>query len=401
MKGNLLIGQSGGPTAVINNSLVGIIEEAMQHDAIEGIYGMVHAIKGLLEEDLVDLRRESPRTLELLRSTPASALGTARYKVTNEDYERILDLLIKYNIRYFFYIGGNDSMDTTHKVAKLAASRGYEMHAVGVPKTVDNDLAVTDHCPGFGSAARFVATAIRDTGYDTWAMGESSPIKLVEIMGRNAGWLTAATVLAKSEPDDPPHLIYVPERGIKMEQVVNDVLSVYDRLGYCVVACSEGMQDPEGRPLGEGSGDVDAFGHVAKGGVVDAVEAAIREASDAKTRHDKPGYLQRSFAALQSPVDREEAYQVGRRAVRAAMEGKTGVMVTLDRAEGPDYQISYGLASLDRIANVEHTLPDAYINDAGNGVTEAFVEYARPLIGDPLPPYAKLSMHPVPKKANP
>ena len=398
MKGNLLVGQSGGPTAVINNSLVGIIEEAMQHDAIEGIYGMVHAIRGLLDEDLVDLRRETPKTMELLRATPASALGTARYKVTNEDYERILDLLIEYNIRYLFYIGGNDSMDTTHKVANLAASRGYEMHAVGVPKTVDNDLAVTDHCPGFGSAARFVATAIRDTGYDTWAMGESSPIKLMEIMGRNAGWLTAATALAKNEPDDPPHLIYVPERGITMEQVVGDVLNVYDRLGYCVVACSEGMQDPDGHPLGEGSGDVDAFGHVAKGGVVDAVEAAIREASDAKTRHDKPGYLQRSFAALQSHVDREEAYRVGRRAVRAAMEGKTGVMVTLDRAEGPDYRISYGLASLDRIANVEHTLPKAYINDAGNGVTEAFVEYAKPLIGDPLPPYARLSMHPVPKK---
>jgi len=399
MKGNLLIGQSGGPTAVINNSLVGIVEEAMQYDAIEGIYGMVHAIRGLLKEDLVDLRRETPKTLELLRSTPASALGTARYKVTDDDYERILDLLIKYDIRYFFYIGGNDSMDTTHKVANLAASRGYEMHAIGVPKTVDNDLAVTDHCPGFGSAARFVATAIRDTGYDTWAMGESSPIKLMEIMGRNAGWLTAATVLAKSEPDDPPHLIYMPERGITMDQVVNDVLNVYDRLGYCVVACSEGMQDPDGNPLGQGSGDVDAFGHVAKGGVVEAIEAAIREASDAKTRHDKPGYLQRSFAALQSRVDREEAYQVGRRAVQAAMDEQTGVMVTLDRAPGPTYEISYGLAPLDKIANVEHKLPDTYINDAGNGVTEAFVEYAQPLIGDPLPPYARLSMHAVPKRS--
>ncbi|MCD6301997.1 MAG: 6-phosphofructokinase [Anaerolineae bacterium] len=399
MKGNLLIGQSGGPTAVINNSLVGIVEEAMQYDAIEGIYGMVHAIRGLLKEDLVDLRRETPKTLELLRSTPASALGTARYKVTDDDYERILDLLIKYEIRYFFYIGGNDSMDTTHKVANLAASRGYEMHAIGVPKTVDNDLAVTDHCPGFGSAARFVATAIRDTGYDTWAMGESSPIKLMEIMGRNAGWLTAATVLAKSEPDDPPHLIYMPERGITMDQVVNDVLNVYDRLGYCVVACSEGMQDPDGNPLGQGSGDVDAFGHVAKGGVVEAIEAAIREASDAKTRHDKPGYLQRSFAALQSRVDREEAYQVGRRAVQAAMDEQTGVMVTLDRAPGPTYEISYGLAPLDKIANVEHKLPDTYINDAGNGVTEAFVEYAQPLIGDPLPPYARLSMHAVPKRS--
>ncbi len=399
MKGNLLIGQSGGPTAVINNSLVGIVEEAMQYDAIEGIYGMVHAIRGLLKEDLVDLRRETPKTLELLRSTPASALGTARYKVTDDDYERILDLLIKYDIRYFFYIGGNDSMDTTHKVANLAASRGYEMHAIGVPKTVDNDLAVTDHCPGFGSAARFVATAIRDTGYDTWAMGESSPIKLMEIMGRNAGWLTAATVLAKSEPDDPPHLIYMPERGITMDQVVNDVLNVYDRLGYCVVACSEGMQDPDGNPLGQGSGDVDAFGHVAKGGVVEAIEAAIREASDAKTRHDKPGYLQRSFAALQSRVDREEAYQVGRRAVQAAMDEQTGVMVTLDRAPGPTYEISYGLAPLDKIANVEHKLPDTYINDAGNGVTEAFVEYAQPLIGDPLPPYVRLSMHAVPKRS--
>ena len=399
MKGNLLVGQSGGPTAVINNSLAGVIQEAMEHEAIGGIYGMVHAIKGLLDEELVDLRQESPRTLELLRSTPASALGTVRYKVTDADYERILDLLIKYDIRYFFYIGGNDSMDTTHKVAKLAASRGYDMHAIGVPKTVDNDLAVTDHCPGFGSAARFVATAIRDTGYDTWAMGESSPIKLMEIMGRNAGWLTAAAALAKDEPDDPPHLIYMPERGVTMNQVVSDVLEVYDRLGYCVVACSEGMQDPDGHPIGEGSGDVDAFGHVAKGGVVEAVEAAIREVSDVKTRHDKPGYLQRSFAALQSSVDREEAYQVGRRAVRAAIEGETDAMVTIDRADGPGYQISYGLAPLDKIANVEHVLPDAYINAKGNGVAEAFLAYARPLIGEPLAPYARLAMHPVAKRA--
>jgi len=399
-KGNLVVGQSGGPTAVINNSLVGVIHEALEHEEVGGIYGMLHGIVGVLNEEFVDLRRESPRTLELLRDTPASALGTVRYKVTDQDYDRLIEVLQAYDVRYFFYIGGNDSMDTSHKIHLAAQAKGYELYVVGVPKTIDNDLAMTDHCPGYGSAARFVASAIRNTGLDTEAMGQSGPIKLMEIMGRNAGWLAAATSLAKERPEDPPHLIYMPERGVSLEQVIEDVRRCYESYGYCVVAVSEGMKNEKGEEFGSGVGpvEVDAFGHKQKGGVVDFLAAAIKEKLGIRARFDKPGYLQRSFAELMSPVDREEAYQVGRAAVRAALAGETNKMVTLVRQPGPEYAVETGLAPLEKVANAERMLPAEFINEAGNGVTEAFLEYARPLIGGPLKPYGRLEKHMVPKR---
>ena len=400
VKGNLVVGQSGGPTAVINNSLVGVIQEAKEHTEIGDILGMAHGIAGIIREELVDLRRESDQTLARLRNTPASALGTVRYKVTDADYERILETFRAYDVRYFFYIGGNDSMDTAHKMHLLAASRGYELHAIGVPKTVDNDLAETDHCPGYGSAARFVATAVRDTGYDTEAMGESSPIKLMEIMGRNAGWLTAATTLAKERPEDAPHLVYMPEHGVTIEQVLEDVKYWYDRLGHCVVAVSEGLRAPDGQALAlkGNSGEVDAFGHARLGGVVELLEEAVNRAYKLRARHDKPGYLQRSFASLQSSVDRQEAFEVGRAAVRAALAGEGDRMVNLTREPGGRYRCHTGLVDLEKVANHERTMPAEYINEAGNGVTDAFLAYARPLIGEPLPPYARLAMNLAPKR---
>ncbi len=400
VKGNVVVGQSGGPTAVINSSLVGVVREAKEHSEIGDILGMAHGIAGILNEDLVDLRRESEETLERLRYTPASALGTVRYKVSDADYERILEVFEAYDVRYFFYIGGNDSMDTAHKVHLLAQSKGYDLHAIGVPKTVDNDLAQTDHCPGFGSAARFAATAIRDTGFDTIAMGASSPIKLMEIMGRNAGWLTAATALAKERPEDPPHLVYVPEHGVTLDQILSDVKEWYDRLGYCVLAVSEGLTDPDGNPLtaNGGTNEVDAFGHARLGGVVELIESAISDAFGLKTRYDKPGYLQRSFALLQSSVDRDEAYEVGREAVRAALRGESNKMVTLLREEGPAYRCTTGLADLETVANAVHIMPAEYLTTTGNGVTQGFLDYARPLIGEPLPAYGRLAMNRVNKR---
>lgn len=401
-KGNLVVGQSGGPTAVINNSLVGVIHEAFRYDEIGDIYGMLHGISGVLNEELIDLRRESPDTLETLRDTPASALGTVRYKVTDEDYERLLEVFQAYDVRYFFYIGGNDSMDTTHKIHALASQKGYELHAIGVPKTVDNDLMETDHCPGYGSAASFVAAAIRNTGYDTEAMGASGPIKLTEIMGRNAGWLTAAASLAKDKPEDPPQLLYVPEHGISLEQFVDDVRHWYRRLGYCVVAVSEGVKNEKGEEFTLSSGgrvEVDAFGHVRKGGVIEFLSEVLKESLGISIRSDKPGYLQRSFGELMSPVDREEAYMAGRAAVRAAMSGESDKMVTLVRLPGPGYEIQTGLAPLIKVANIERKLPPEFINKRGNGVTDAFLEYARPLIGGPLIRYARLAKHPVPKRS--
>jgi 6-phosphofructokinase len=399
-KGNLVVGQSGGPTAVINSSLVGVIHEAMQHDAIGAIYGMVHGVSGVLHEEFIDLRQESAETLERLRYTPASALGTVRYKLHSADYDRLLDVLMAYDVRYFLYIGGNDSMDTAHKVHLAAQAKGYELYALGVPKTVDNDLAYTDHCPGYGSAARFVATAVRDTGYDTEAMGESSPVKFIEVMGRNAGWLTAAAALARVEPNDPPQLLYVPECGVSLEQVVNDVRYWYETIGHCVVAVSEGMRNEQGEEIGSGFGQVelDAFGHARKGGVVETLEAIVKAELGVRVRHDKPGYLQRSCAALASPVDRAEAYLVGQAAVREALAGVSDRMITLERQPGPTYAVTTGLAPLAEVANAEHLLPREYINAAGNGVTEAFLEYARPLIGEPLAPYARLAKHAVPKR---
>lgn len=398
LQGKVVVAQGGGPTAVINQSLVGVVLESRKFPQITKVYGAVNGVNGIINENFLDLTQETTNNLERVAVTPSSALGSTRDKPDEKYCEEIFNVFRMHNVRYFFYIGGNDSMDTTNKIAALALSRGYELHAIGVPKTVDNDLAETDHCPGYGSAARFVATAIRDTGYDTLAMGDSSPIKFMEIMGRNAGWLTAATALAKETPDDPPHLIYLPERGVAVDQIVADVEQVYSRLGYCVVAVSEGAKDEKGEDLGSGRGDVDAFGHMLKGGVVEFLDQTIKDRLKLRTRYDKPGYLQRSFASLQSPVDREEAYQVGRRAVQAAIHGDTGKMVTILRQPGEEYSIEYGLAPLALVANKEHIVPASYINAQGNGVTDAFIRYARPLIGGPLKRYARLSKHLVTKR---
>jgi 6-phosphofructokinase 1 len=399
IKGNLVVGQSGGPTAVINNSLVGVIQEAKERSEIGGIYGMLHGIRGVLDEEFIDLRQESEETIETLRNTPASALGTVRYKVKPADYDRLIEVFKKFDIRYFFYVGGNDSMDTTHKIHEAALRHAYELHAIGVPKTVDNDLVLTDHCPGYGSAGRFVVSAIRNTAYDTEAMGDSGPIKIMEVMGRDAGWLTASAALAKESPDDAPHLIYLPECFISAKQVAEDVRTCYERYGVCIIAASEGMRNEDGEPFGEAAGpvEVDAFGHKSKGGVAERIADIIKAELDLRARIDKPSYLQRSFAELQSRTDRDEAYRVGRAAVQAAIEGKSGYMVTLVREPGPEYHCSTGLAPLRQVANAVRTVPKEFINEQCNGITPAFWEYARPLIGGNLPKYARLAKHLVAK----
>ncbi len=399
-KANLVVGQSGGPTAVINNSLVGVVHQAMrQEEQIDGIYGMLHGIAGVLSEEFIDLRRESAETLDRLRFTPASALGTVRYKVTPEDYDQLVDVFIKYDIRYFFYIGGNDSMDTVYQIDQVAQRRNFDLHVIGVPKTIDNDLALTDHSPGFGSAARFVASAVRNSGWDTRSMGESGPIKLLEIMGRNAGWLTASSILAREEEGDPPHLIYLPEHGVSPDQIAQDVQAAYEKCGYCVAAISEGIVDDQGEAFASSAGRTmtDPFGHEVKQGVIEAVAEIIRDKTGMRARFDKPSYLQRSFVELASPVDREEAYQAGVEGVKAAIAGESGRMISFVRHEGPVYGIDYRLADLDQIANEEKVMPAEYILPEGNGVTESFVAYAKPLIGEPLTPFGRLERHRVPR----
>ena len=392
-KGNLAVGQSGGPTAVINGSLCGVIQEALVHDEIGEIYGMVHGIRGVLDDRFIDLRRQSARVIEGLRRTPGSALGTARHKVSSNDYERILEVLKARNIRYLCYIGGNDSADTSLQLQKLTSEAGYELHAIAVPKTVDNDLCVTDHCPGYPSAARFTALAIRDTGRDSESMGSYGPIKLLETMGRNAGWLTAAAALAREGKDDAPHLVYVPERPVSEEQLVEDVKRCLGEREHVVIAMSEGARDVSGKTFGEDyvPVDVDAFGHRLKGGVGEYVVALLRAKLGIKVRMDKPNYLHRSMMVCASPVDIEEAYRVGRRAVKEAVSGRMTGMVILVRDPGLKYHCSLQVADLKGIASQEKKLPDDFMNEEGNFPTEAFLSYARPLIGDPLPPYVRLS----------
>ncbi len=392
-RGNLAVGQSGGPTVAINSSLCGVIQEAMAHDEVGEIYGMFRGIDGLLKNQFIDLRRQSPEVIEGLRHTPSAALGTARKRVEVKDQELILKILKARNIRYIAYIGGNDSADTSWKLHQLASQAGYELHVIAVPKTVDNDLCVTDHCPGYPSAARFVAMAVRDTGRDTEAMGPASPVKLVEVMGRNAGWLTAAAALARQEEGDAPHLVYVPERPVSVEQLVADVERCYHEREYVVVAISEGAQESAGKDLGEeyASKEIDAFGHRMKGGVSDFVATLLTGRLGLKVRIDKPNYLQRSLMACASGVDLDEAYRVGREAVRQAVAGRQEGMVTLVREPGPTYHCAVGIASLDGIANQEKKLPADYMNQVGNWPAQAFLDYARPLIGDLEPTYVRLT----------
>jgi len=391
LKGNLIAGQSGGPTAVINNSLCGVIQEAQKHSDIENIYGMVHGIQGLLEENIIDLGRQKPEIIEGLRSTPSAALGSCRYKLQDEDYEKILDIFKKYNVRYFIYNGGNDSMDTAHKVGELAKSEGYELRCMGVPKTVDNDLGFTDHCPGYGSVGRWNAIATRDAGRDTEAIGIVDNVKIIETMGRNTGWITASTALGKDSEDSAPHLIYLPERVFDEEKFLADVESVYSRLGYALITVCEGLKDKDGKYLTASDRSIyaDSFGHKQLGGVADYLCNVVADNLNIKARFDKPGTIQRMSSLCMSKTDAEEAYMVGQAAVENAIEGASGYMVSLVRESNDPYKCTTGLAALEKVANAEKPVPDEFINEAGNFVTNAYIEYAKPLIGD-LPEYVRL-----------
>ena len=394
LEGNLIVGQSGGPTAVINASLAGVVEEAKRHAEIKEIYGAVNGVEGLLKEEMVDLRAETDETVSRLSQTPSSALRTCRRKLKENDYERLLSILRAHNIRYFLYIGGNDSADTTHRVGLLAKESGYGMRVMAIPKTVDNDLAYMDHCPGYGSVARFNALAVRDAGLDSIAMATSTHMKIIEVMGRNTGWITAATALAREEPGDPPDLIYLPERPFDHDRFLSDVKRVMARGRGCTIAVCEGLRDAEGNIVVESKSavDTDAFGHRQLGGIGDYLARFLMEALDKKARADKAGTIQRVCGFAQSPVDAAEARMAGAAAVGHACEGTTDQMVTLIRVSSSPYKCETGLAPLSAVANAERPVPDEYINEDGNDVTSAFIEYALPLIGGPLPQYARLKM---------
>ncbi|MDY0094565.1 MAG: 6-phosphofructokinase [Candidatus Vecturithrix sp.] len=398
LRGKLVMAQSGGPTAVINSSICGVIQEALKHHEIEGVYGAINGIMGVLHENLIDLAKESPETVEQLRHTPSSALGSCRRKLDQTDLERVLAVLKAHNIRYFFYNGGNDSMDTAHKISQIASAAGYEMRVMGIPKTVDNDLVETDHCPGFGSVARWMAIAMRDAGRDTEAIANTSTaIKIIEAMGRDSGWITGATALAKQDPDDAPQLIYLPEVAFEMDKFLNDVQKAYDRLGHVLIAVSEGVRDKDGKILVK-SDSVDAFGHVQLEGVGDYLANVIKKKLGIKARCDKPGTIQRVSILGASQSDLQEAYLAGQKAVQYAVEGHSGSMVALVRESDEPYVCTTGMVPLEKVANAKKVIPADYISPDGNFVNDKFIRYVKPLAGELLPDYMRFQKHAVSKQ---
>ncbi len=393
LKGACLFGQSGGPTSVINSSALGVLETALGEDCITAVYGCAHGIKGILNDCLYDISQEDRKELSLLRYTPSSALGSCRYKlkdssVDDTDYKRILEIFQKYNIRYFFYNGGNDSMDTCNKVSKYLMSQGYECRIMGVPKTIDNDLFGTDHCPGFGSAAKYIATSCMEI-YQDANVYDTGTVVIVEIMGRNAGWLTAASVLA-SHMGGGPDLIYLPEQPFDLEAAMAQIKEVYDKRNNCLVALSEGIMDKNGKFIAEYGQDVatDAFGHKQMGGAGAFVANEVKSCFGYKVRSIELSLLQRCAAHSASLTDIEEAYQAGKTAVELAVSGITDKMVAFERKEGAEYQLEMKPVPLDIVANTEKKVPTEWIKPDHTGLTDDFIAYALPLIqGETQLPY--------------
>jgi len=380
--GNVLIGQAGGPTAVINQSLVGLVETCQRNARVDRVLGAVHGIQGVLQTRLIDLGRESRKTLEAVATTPGSALRSVRKKPTPEECERIQRALAKLGVRWFFYIGGNDSAETAHLVSKIAQDAKQELVIFHVPKTIDNDLHATDHCPGFPSAARFVALALQGDEQDNRSL---PGIKIDVIMGRHAGWLTAASALGRAREDDGPHLVYCPERVFEMTSFLADVERVYKRLGRCVVAVSEGIHDAQGNLIGAGE-EKDSHGNVqlsGTGALGDLLTATIKRELGAKlrVRADTFGYLQRSFAAAVSPVDAKEARRVGERAAEVALSGRRASgTISIVRKQRQQYAVSYETNELERVAKEQRRLEERFLAGS-NGVSPAFIDWLRPLVG--------------------
>ena len=397
LKGNAVVGQSGGPTAAINASLAGVIEGAfaMQKEGIiNTLYGMKNGMEGLLAEDLCNLFEAfaTEQSLALLRRTPSSALGSCRYKLPTPEkdeagYEEVLRIFKKYDIRYFFYIGGNDSMDAVDKLTRFFASRDYAVRIVGVPKTIDNDLVVTDHTPGFGSAAKYIATTMHEILRDC-AVYRVRAVTIVEIMGRDAGWLTASAALPAAVGAPAPDLIYLPERPFSMDAFFADLRKAFEKHPNIVVAVSEGIRTADGEYVGAGtqSGAVDSFGHRYLAGTAKALELAVKAEFGCKVRSIELNLPQRCASHLASLTDIEESAAVGFHAVRAACAGESGCMATILRAQETPYRAEYGTTPVSAVANQVKTVPASYINEEGNGITEEGLAYLLPLIQGELTP---------------
>ncbi len=406
--GGCIFAQSGGPTAVINASAYGVIKTALEAPEITHVYGAAHGITGILDNMLYDMGQEDPKELELLVNTPSSALGSCRYKLADPekddtDYIKILDTFKKHNIRYFFYNGGNDSMDTCNKVSHYLQQAGWDCRVIGIPKTIDNDLFGTDHCPGYGSAAKYIATSVAEICKDTHVY-DVGTITVVEIMGRHAGWLTAASALA-SISCAQPDLIYLPEVVFDVEQFLEDVTTIFAQKNKCLIAVSEGVRDEDGAFISEAKQSAtDGFGHAQLGGLAMTLAGLIKLRTDSKVRGIELSLLQRCGAHLASQTDIDEAFMAGKFAVEQALAGHTGKMAAFERI---DHNGQYGckmiLQPLSIVANVEKKVPREWINEAGNNILDPFLEYALPLVQGEntralefgLPRFAQLKKIPV------
>lgn len=383
LQGKAVVAQGGGPTAVINQSLVGVVLQARAYPHITNIYGAKHGVSGIVKEDFLDLSQATRHNLEMVAKTPASAMLSTRDKPDEEYCNRIFKVLQAHDVRYFYYIGGNDSSETCRIVNENAKKSGYELRVIHVPKTIDNDLKVTDHCPGFGSAAKFVAQAISGANLDNMAI---PGVYIAVIMGRHAGYLTASSALAAKYKDDGPHLIYTPESTFSSEQFVADVDAVYSKYGRCVVAVSEGIVDKNKTPVVvslSGNAEKDSHGNVQLSGTGSLGDALGKEIKDKlkirRVRSDTFGYLQRSFLGVVSDVDANEAREVGEKAVQFSVWSNVDGSVAIRRTG--DYSVEYFLTPLETVAKDAKEMPKKFINEKGNGVTQAFLNYARPLIG--------------------
>jgi len=386
----VVIAQCGGPTAVVNASLVGAFMAARAQSEPVGVLGARFGFEGILQADYVDLSILSDEDLRALERTPGAALGSSRYRPTDAQIEQAVIDLVGREVASVVAIGGNDSADTLHRIHQAAQRFGRPVGVYGVPKTIDNDLVRMDHSPGYGSAARYIALAVREAGVDTSAMRRTDPIKIVEVMGRNAGWLAAASALAREAPDDPPHLIFLPERPRPLAQMIDEVGAAYRRRGWVVVVLSENQRDDADQPLaGGGPIHVDPHGHSYHESSGAHLARQVQSQLGLRTRYERPGSLQRTSVAALSETDLREAGEVGREAMRRALAGETDAMVGIQRvAATATYAVALNAVPLGEIAGRERRLPDEFIAATGTGVTEAFLDYARPLIGAPLPSLA-------------
>lgn len=402
LKGNLLVAQGGGPTAVINQSMVGVVLEARRYAQVERIYGAVHGVEGIVNEEFMDLTRETVANLEAVAATPSSGLLSTRVKPTPEFCKKMFESMKAHNIRFFFYIGGNDSSDTVRIVNEEAKNQNYEFRAVHIPKTVDNDLVINDHTPGFGSAARYVASAFAGINYDNRAL---AGVYIGVIMGRHAGFLTGAAALGRVFEDDGPHLIYFPEKPFIIDNFLADVKAVYEKYGRCIVAVSEGIQDETGEAIVtklQDNVERDAHGNVqlsGTGALGDLLVAEVKaKLGIGRVRADTLGYMQRSFLGCVSDTDQKEAREVAEKAVQFALIDNLDGSVVMERTG--DYAVDFRLVDLKEIAAKTKHMPEEFMNEAGNNVTEAFIKYARPLIGSGFNPGARLRSPMVEKKLN-